>query len=611
MGKGNRNSRQRIENQLAQEEKLLAMEKAKKSKKTSDRIIAAACIVIAVLIVAILVLSILGETGVFLRAQDAMYIKGNDNMKVNAAMMTYFINDKITSWYNQYYVYVAYGLISVNLNDDLRTQKMTSQDASYMGDNSLTGKSWYDYFVQSAMENVEMYLTYANAADAEAAKGNEACKLSEEDTKEINEIIDNLKKSLRESGMSIADQYGKGVTASDIRACYELIYKAQNFAEYNRNLLKEGLEKNDDPVKKYPDEHKGDFISADYLSYTITVSEKNEGSQLKYEEAIKNAELAVEKFKTAKTPADFANMIEEYKKSPIKFVTGGVTDSTSTDETEAPDETSKKTEETTEKETTEEELIEKYKDTIYYDTEDEFGKWVFEETAETYDIYVETEEGTELATTAKKTDGDTEETTESDEVETNEDGKIVYEKYTITVYMLLTKPSMDYEPTHNFAYLISDQKEAVEKFLAEYIKSEKKDGKTFVDIAEQFTPEHDHGEEDHSEPVYSYSQVERAKEKYFNDSYNLINDWIEAEERKAGDYTDKIIEVTVKSSDGKTETKYYAVVLFEDHDKEAWYADAFNGALQDAIDDWYENAKKNNPVIPNNDVIDGLTTIGG
>ncbi|MGM9644708.1 MAG: hypothetical protein ACI3X1_06440 [Eubacteriales bacterium] len=619
MGKGNRNSRQRLENQLAQEEKLLAKEKAKKSKKTSDRVIAAACIVIAVLIVAILVLNILGETGVFLRAQDAMYVDAENGLKVNAAMMTYFINDNITSWYNQYYIYVVYGLLSVDLNSDLRDQKMTSQDASYMGDSSLTGKSWYDFFIESTMENVEMYLTYASAYDKNKDAVEQfilANKSDDEEEQSIDDIIKELKASLRENDMTIADQYGKGVTEQDIRACYELVEKAQKFAEYNMDVLEKELEANDDPVKKYPDEHKSEFISADYLSYTITVSEKNEGTQLKYDEAVKNAKLAVEKFKEAKTPADFANLIELYKKSPSKFVgtteTDDVTDTEETTETA----TEKATETDTEKETTEEELIEKYTGTIYYDTEEDFGKWVFEETAETYDIYVDEEEGTELATTATKSEADEEESTETQkpslvETETTEDGKIVYEKYTVTVYMLLTKPSMDYELTHNFAYLISDQKDAVEKFLAEYIKSEKKDGEAFVDLAKNFTPEHDHTEEDHDEPVYNYSQVERAKEKYFNESYQLINDWIDAEERKAGDYTDKIIEVTVKSSDGKTETKYYAAVLFEDHDKEAWYADAFNGALQDSINDWYEEAKKTYPVKPNNDVIDGLTTIGG
>ena len=615
MGKGNRNSRQRLENQLAQEEKLLAMEKAQKSKKTSDRVIAAACIVIAVIIVAILVLSVLGETGVFLRAQDAMYIKGNDGMKVNAAMMTYFINDSITNWYNQYYMYVSYGLISVNFNGSLKDQKMTSQDASYMGDSSLTGKSWYSYFVDSTMENVEMYLTYANAYEAnkEAVDKFVLENKSGEEEQSIDDIIKELKASLKANNTSIAEQYGKGVTELDIRACYELIDKAQKFAEYNKDVLEKKLEANDDPVKKYPDEHKDKFISSDYLSYTITVSEKKEGTQQKYDDAVEAAKKAVEKFKEAKTPADFANLIELYKKSPSKFIEAAETGSDGVTETEKT--TEKGTEKGTEKETTEEELIDKYKDTIYYDTEDEFGKWVFEETAETYDIYVETEEGTELVTTAKKPAADEEETTTGkpslEEPETTEDGKIVYEKYTITVYMLLTKPSMDYSLTHNISYLISDQKNAVEKFLAEYIKSEKKDGEAFVDLAKKFTPEHDHTEEDHDEPMYSYSQVERAKEKYFNDSYSLINDWIDAEERKAGDYTDKIIEVTVKSNDGKTETKYYAVVLFEGQDKEAWYVDAFNGALQDSIDTWYEDAKKNYPVIPNNDVIDGLSTIIG
>ena len=154
MGKGNRNSQQRLNEKLAMEEKNLAKEKARQSKKTSDRWIAVACIVLAVLIVAILVLNVLAETGVFIRATSAITIAGSKDIKVNSAMMTYFVNDYITSWYNNYYVYVMYGLISVNMSGDLRTQKLTSNDASYLGDSSLTGTTWYDYFMDATIENV-------------------------------------------------------------------------------------------------------------------------------------------------------------------------------------------------------------------------------------------------------------------------------------------------------------------------------------------------------------------------------------------------------------------------------------------------------------------------
>ncbi len=623
MGKGNRKNQQKLNDQLAQEEKLLAKEQAKKSKKKSDRMVAVACIVIAVLIVGILVLNILSETGVFLRTQDAMYLNGNKNVAVNAAMMTYFVNDYITSWYNNYYIYIQYGLIELDMNEDFRSQKMTSQAANYMGDSSLVGKSWYDFFMETAMENVEMYITYANAGYSEIAKGNKKCELTKEDYDEIDETIKALKKSLRESQMTIADQYGKGVTESDIRACLELTYRAQKFGEYNRDTLKENLEKNDDPVKKYPNDHKEDFVYAEYLSYTIRVYEKSSGDQEKYAAAIKDAQEAAKLISQATTPADFVKLIEDYKKSPSAFIGKETSTETGSDVTETATETATETDSSTgtetEKETTD--PMEKYTGTIFYETEEGgFGEWVFEDTAETYDVFIEEESATELVTVKKPTGtatetgtkAETEETTTA-EVETDKDGNIIYENFAITVYMLTSKPAMDEKHTHNFAYLISDNKLAAEKFLAEYLKAQKKDGESFVDLAEKYTPEHEHTSEEHDEPVYSYDNVVRGKHDYFNDDYQKINEWIEAEGRKAGDYTDKIMEITVKSGSGNDakETKYYAVVYFEKQAEAAWYADAFNGALQDSIDKWYEDAQKSNPVIPNHNVIDDLTIIGG
>ncbi len=613
MGKGNRNSRQRAQDQLANEEKLLAKENANKNKKNKDRLVSIACIVIALLVVAVLVLNVLSETGVFIRAQKAMYIDGQKDMTVNAAMMTYYVNNTITTWYNQYYAYVLYGLISVDLNSNLRTQKLTSNDANYMGDSSLTGKTWYDYFMQTTMENVEMYLTYANAG-----KNIAECDLTDEDRKEIDEAVHSIKDSLKDSQLSIADQYGKGVTEGDIRDCYELMYRASNFADYLRETEEERLKGTEEVITNYREDNKGSFYSAEYLKYSINVSEKTSGTQLAYDLACADAKLAAEKIAAATTPEEFVQYITLYEKDKNAFIGVDTETSTDTEEASAEEASAEETESETEKVTTVEELVDKYSETVYYETNDELGEWIFEETAETYDVHIEEETETELGTAPAVPEIETEETTgkpnlPSNEEETTEDGKIVYEKYTVTVYMLTEKPSVDNSLTHNIAYVITDNKAAAEKFMAEFLKADKKDRDTFVSVAENCMPVHDHTEEEHEEPIYSYDNVDRAKEKYFNDDYKLINDWIEDEARKNGDYTDKLIEINVTSGtdESATITTYYAAVVFEGHDREAWYADALSGALTEALDEWYENAKKAAPVIPNNDVIDGLMVIGG
>ncbi len=582
MGKGNRNSQQRINDRLANEEKNLAREKARKSQKNTGRWVSVACIVIAALIVAILVLNVLAETGVFIRATDAITIADDKDIAVNAAMMTYFVHDFMNDWYNNYYVYVMYGLLSVNMSRDLTTQKITSNDASYLGDSTLVGTTWYDYFMDSTVESVEMYVIYAYNG-----KNIPECALTDEDYAEIDETISELKKSLKDNGTTLAEMYGRGVTMSDVRACYELIQRAVKFGEYKQDVIKAELEANDAPVVAYPEDNKASFYSAKYLSYTINVSEKTEKTQEAYDKAVADAKAAVEKITAAKTPAEFVNLVELYKKSPSSFISGAEEAAESTTETA--------TESTTEKETTVEELIDKYTSTITWQTGNELADWIFSETVEEGDVKVITETSTETVT----------ETGTETEAETQEP----YEKFKITAYMLLEESDLDHALTHNMAYLISDNKAAAEQFLAAFKANTTKTRDEFVRIAEEhydaLHASHDHSAEDHVEPTFSFSSVDKAKEDYFAADYDAVNVWLDDAARVDGQYTESLIEISVKESDGNTKT-YYAVVLFEKHDVEAWYADAFTGATQKKIEDWYKAEQDKKTVSFNWDVIDDI-----
>ena len=458
MGKGNRNSQQRLEKQLANEEKILAKEQAKKNKKASDRVIAAACIVFALLIVAVLVLNVLSEAGVFIRAKDAVAL---GDVVVDSAMMTFFINDHITNWYNNYYVYMMYGMISLNMSKDFRTQKLTSNDAYYMGDSSLVGTTWYDYFINTVVESVEMYVTYATAAKAANIT------LSKEDNEEIDEIISTLKDSLKSYKMSFSDQYGKGVTEKDVRRCYELIYLASAYGEFKQETIESELEKEEgmNTILTYIDDNKNLFYTAKYLSYTIDVSEKKLGTQEKYDAAVKDAKAAAEKIAEAKTPADFVALVESYKKAPVTFVNGETSTETGTEiDSATTTETATSTETETKGETAD--PMEQYEETMYYETGDKLGDWIFGETepAKKNDTLIVEETGTEVVTLSTSTETATETATESSS-ETANNGKITYETYKVTVYMLVSEPDLDRNNTHNMAYLISDNKAAAEAFI--------------------------------------------------------------------------------------------------------------------------------------------------
>ena len=621
MGKGNRNSRQRIEEQSANEEKLIARENAKKSKRKKDKLVATACIVVALIVVAVLVLNVLNDAGVFIRTRDAMYV---DDVRVNGSMMTYFINDAynsaVNSFYENYYYYIILGYMGVDFSSSLSSQTISSTAAGYIGDKSLAGKTWYDYFMDTAMRNaisnVEMYVTYANAG-----KNIAECALDDEQKAEIESTIKNLKNSLKENGMSVSDQYGRGVSISDIRACYELMYKASNYAEYINDVKDAEYKDKNETLLNYVNDNKKDFISAEFLSYTISVSEKTESE---FDKKVEEAKAAAEKIAKATTPIQFAEFVLAYESSIKKTETTETTVGTEESEAEESktEEIEASVEETTEEETEIQDVVDDLTETKYYDTSDDVGKWMFE-SASVNDCYVYDETSTETVTITEKATEENNETEDEDSTgeETTTEGttSITYEKYSVTVYMLTKAPDKDNALTHNLTYLISDNKEAAAKFMAEFLALTEKTGEKFEEIAEKYynelhgideDGEHNHGE-DGAEPIFSYSRVERVKEKYFADDYNAINDWIDNADRKAGDYTDKLIEIKVESGSGdnKTETTYYVAVLFEAHDLEAWHADALAGVVAEDIDKWYKEAKKS--VIHDDDFIYSLVSNNG
>ena len=654
MGKGNRNSQKRLEKELANKEKILAKERAQKNKKRRETSVAAACIIIALLVVVVLAISILNESGAFLRMTNVV---SQGDTEVNAAMMTYFVNDYIINWYNNYGIYVQFGLLSVDLTSDLKTQKLTSSDASTLGDASLAGKTWHDYFVDTALDNVEKYVTYAEAAKAAGLS------LDDEDKAEIDEIVTAMKDALKANGMTFSDQYGKGIKEKDVRACYELLYLASMYEEhmiqkYN-TLLKEEYkaDNNKNSIVNFRENNKGSFYSADYLSYSITIAQKTyKNDEMGYDKAVENAKKCAEVIKAAKTPAEFVELVELYKKSPTKFMiangimesipetevnteTGSTTETGTGTETETGTTTEtgtgtgSETESKTETET--ENPMSKYEGTIYWETKSELGNWIFGESgANVNNTLIVTEKGsetvTEKATTAatttatekasetetesgsesasannaksgtatetESTDATATETESNTETETNkkDDGKKTYETFKITVYMLLTKPAFDVTPTHDIAYLVSDNKDAAQKFLDEFLKSSDKSRESFVNMAEKHYDKlmegHDHSnhKEGETDPVFSYSSITGAKQDYFADDYEAFNKWFSDESRKNGDCTAELIEVTVTSSDNKTTTTYYAVIFYSSQNARAWYIDALDGARGQKIEEWYK-----------------------
>ena len=622
MGKGNRNNQKRAEEQIAASEMHLEKKNNAKKKKAGDRAVAIVCIVFAVVIAASLVFNLLGELGTTMRVQSAAK---TENYTVDAAMMSFFYNEYLMNWYNENAQYLSYGLYSINPSVSLRTQTYgKGYETSFLGAYDGT---WYDYFLDQVKEEVEMYLQYAEGARL----AGDACALTDEDYAEIDEIVDNIKATLKANGMSFSDQYGKGVKEKDVRKCYELIFLASNFAEYKTEKLEEALEADDAALHTYVKENKGKFYTATYITHSITLSSKDYKTDAEFDAAIETAKGLMKTLSEKKTAAEFAEYVHVLEKRHPSSSTSA-----------------------TEKETgtyTPEELISKYEKDISYQTGDELADWIFVEGASENDVKVIEEEGTVTEkVTIKKEEATKEETTtskaksgeatgadsvsqsEADSVNESTTEKaegnktnnvLVHDTFTISAYWITSPSSLDKSITKNAAYLISDDKDAMNAFVnafkagtmstEEFVKIAEKQNEDLVAAYEaayeQWSKNHDHNAEDHDDshadapkqPAFYYGSDENMVNNYFSEDYAKLNEWLKKDDRTQPELSE-VMEIVIEGKTDKDDKTFYAVMYFQENAEEAWYASAFDLTVSKQFEDWFKAQNEAHPVVYGNSV---------
>ena len=586
-------------------------------KTKKDKAVAIACIVFVVLIVAVFAVTAMNETGLFIRATKNV---SGETINVDGAMMSFFMNDSIVNFYNNYAVYITYGLISLDLTKDLSAQTISATDAYYTG--ATSGITWYDYFLNTVKDEVTYYVTLAEAAKRVQDKD---LSLDAEDKAAIDDIIKSIDESLKENGVSYSDWYGKGVNKKDVRKCYELIYLATNFAEYMQEKYELELDEDTDNtlVNDYVEDNKEDFYTADVLKYVISVAANKYDTEALYDAAVLKAKDAAGVISGAASIEEFFALIEEYESELANSKTEETTEETNeeTNETNETTEETKEadtTEEATKEETSEPTLEEKVEDNkvvIEYETGNDLGDWLFgskdNEAAEEGDCtyFVETE--TKEETTSKKTKDVEETTTEEEETTKGTTGssssssstsKKTYEVTNVTVYYVLSPSSINTDKTHDFAYIVCDSKKTLELFvnkLNDAAKNGELTKEEFVEIAEAIKGELNTDET----KTFEYNSGEKQAENVFNTTYDAMNEWLEDDARKDGDISDII---TIKVDD---KTTNYAVLFFESHNVETWYASAYSGVISEKFDEWYEAEKKANPLTLNTDALEKINTI--
>ena len=516
-------------------------------------------VVTLVLVVAILGYTVVDSIGIIGRMDNAA--KSN-TIKLNEKELDVYRFHVAQNQYYTQFMYYQYGL----MQDTYGITKMFASGADYANYMipSTLGSEAYD---ASAYAYAEQYLAYCEGAKDAGLYDQYKADVADD----IDEYVEGLKETAKINGVSFSkylrNWIGKGMTEGVIRTAMEYYFIA---GEYATKLQKDYSDAATvEEIEKYVEDNKASFYTADVLKYTISTLSKDFENDMLFEDAKKAAVEEANKIMAAKSADEFVELVKAYEAAKST--------STSTETVDA----------------------DKYKTTVAYQTSDDLGKWLFEEKADVNATKVveATNDKTETIPAGTAADGTK-----------TEEKKIAYKEHTATVYLVIEPMHLDKDLTKNAGYFMSDDKALVEKFLAEF-KAGTLNHEEFQKAAEKFYNElhegHDHSEENTTEPILIFEGVEKLQDNYFPEPYDVLGEWLDADDREENSFSD-IIEIVV---DKEKNTVYYGFGYFEKYCEETWYVNGYNATVSQQFEDWAENQKKNvTPVTVNNKAVTNSIT---
>lgn len=301
----------------------MAQVKPINKKKTSGPRIAALIVTIAILLG--LLVSLIASTGIFVRMQEGA---SSEHYKVNGSMMSYYTNSVYQSWYQQYYYYILLGYVKFDPSKPLDEQYTDSSKK----------ETYYDFFVEQAKTQVTKILKYC-----EAARVDDEVNFSELEAEAENyakESIKTLKESAKKNNVDfvtfLRQNFGQYVSESDLHNALVIEHIASDYSNTVYNRIYDAM--TDERKEEYFKDNLGSFITADYLTFSLSqtvepekVDEKafkgGKDSQ-EYKDAVAAAKAAaklqneankikdrefIEKLAKAESADEFKRMLIEYK----------------------------------------------------------------------------------------------------------------------------------------------------------------------------------------------------------------------------------------------------------------------------------------------------------
>jgi len=208
-------------------------------------------IAIAAIIIGLNVWNIVKDSGFAERRTVAIK---TEHFEVSEAQMYYYFYSQYQSTYNSLAGYgidpSAYG---IKAGESLKTQQCTFDST----------KTWFQYFMETAMTTVQEQLALCEAANAAGIK------LTDADHEEIKGTIDAIKEAAEAQGYSLKNylksNYGKVVSVSDVEKALEIEVLATKYLESELDKV----DVSDEAIKAIYDKDKDKYDTVDYLTFTF------------------------------------------------------------------------------------------------------------------------------------------------------------------------------------------------------------------------------------------------------------------------------------------------------------------------------------------------------
>jgi len=214
-------------------------EKSKVTPRAKHILIGIGVVIAAAAIAFVLIFP---NTGLSRRVMTAFTV-GDE--KVSVAEYSYYYRSAYSSYYNMMVQYVGEENVSIDRSQSLTKQKMSD------------GTTYADYFSKQAIDN----LTKMIVLSSEAEKAD--FKISDDDQKQYDELIDNIKTAAKSAHVSInsylGSSYGLGFNLDMFKKCL----KRELLADAWQDHITNDKEYTDDEYESYYQDHKDTIDTVD------------------------------------------------------------------------------------------------------------------------------------------------------------------------------------------------------------------------------------------------------------------------------------------------------------------------------------------------------------